>query len=173
MAFIKRQVFFVVMFAALVLTACSAQGSQPAQTGEAVTVPMVLNEFAYSPNTIQAKVGQELTLQLSNTGALEHEIMIGRQVKTTESRPAGYQTDMFAEAHVEPVVKGLDAQAGDMASHDNEHTGFMVVVPPGAQNVTVTFPVTKEMVGEWEIGCFLQQGVHYDAGMKGKLVVTE
>jgi uncharacterized cupredoxin-like copper-binding protein len=28
------------------------------------------------------------------------------------------------------------------------------------------------MVGEWEMGCFEQDGVHYDAGMKGTLVVN-
>jgi uncharacterized cupredoxin-like copper-binding protein len=28
------------------------------------------------------------------------------------------------------------------------------------------------MVGEWEIGCFSQDGVHYDAGMKGTFVVS-
>jgi uncharacterized cupredoxin-like copper-binding protein len=27
------------------------------------------------------------------------------------------------------------------------------------------------MVGEWEIGCFEQEGVHYDAGMHGPLTI--
>jgi hypothetical protein len=36
----------------------------------------------------------------------------------------------------------------------------------------VTFTVTEEMVGEWEIGCFLLEGVHYDSGMVGKFIVS-
>jgi uncharacterized cupredoxin-like copper-binding protein len=36
----------------------------------------------------------------------------------------------------------------------------------------VKFTVTKDMVGEWEMGCFAQEGVHYTAGMVGKLVVA-
>jgi len=37
----------------------------------------------------------------------------------------------------------------------------------------MTLTVTEEMVGEWEFGCFEQDGVHYTAGMKGMMVVTQ
>jgi hypothetical protein len=36
---------------------------------------------------------------------------------------------------------------------------------------TMTFTITEDMVGTWEIGCFLQDGAHYLADMKGSLVV--
>jgi hypothetical protein len=32
--------------------------------------------------------------------------------------------------------------------------------------------LSRKMVGEWEMGCFAQAGVHYTAGMVGKLVVA-
>jgi uncharacterized cupredoxin-like copper-binding protein len=60
----------------------------------------------------------------------------------------------------------------DMGGHGSEHTGFMVIVPTGSEKATVTFTPPKEMVGDWEIGCFSQDGVHYEAGMKGKFVVS-
>jgi uncharacterized cupredoxin-like copper-binding protein len=48
----------------------------------------------------------------------------------------------------------------------------MVVVPVGGTAI-VKFTVTEGMVGEWEMGCFEQDGVHYDAGMKGPVTVTK
>jgi uncharacterized cupredoxin-like copper-binding protein len=36
----------------------------------------------------------------------------------------------------------------------------------------LTFNVTEGMVGDWEMGCFEQDGVHYDAGMKGPVTVV-
>lgn len=37
--------------------------------------------------------------------------------------------------------------------------------------VEISDTVTEDMIGEWEVGCFLQDGVHYDAGMHGTLIV--
>ena len=37
---------------------------------------------------------------------------------------------------------------------------------------TVSFIVTEEMLGEWEMGCFELDGVHYDSGMIGTFVVA-
>jgi hypothetical protein len=61
-------------------------------------------------------------------------------------------------------------QSGVGEEVEEGHTGFMVVLPIGAQ-ATVTFEVTEGMVGDWEMGCFEQDGVHYDAGMKGPVSV--
>ncbi len=50
------------------------------------------------------------------------------------------------------------------------HAGFTVIVKPG-EKASLKFTASKDAAGEWEIGCFEQEGVHYDAGMKGKLTV--
>ena len=131
-----------------------------------------MTEFAFEPATLQASVGQEVTIELVNNGALEHELMLGRDVKMTASRPDGYRQDLFVSAHVQPAVVGGVDEDMAMSGHGSEHSGFMVIVPTGAATATVTFTATREMLGEWEIGCFSQDGVHYDAGMKGKLVIT-
>ena len=44
-------------------------------------------------------------------------------------------------------------------------------MPGVVASTTLTFTVTEDMVGEWEIGCFEEDGLHYDDGMKGKLVI--
>lgn len=152
-------VFALILFA-VSLVAC---GAKPEAKPVQQTIEM--SEYAYTPSEVNLRVGDQVTLKLVNKGALEHEIMIGREMVTENGRPNGYESDMFTTAGVEPMVSG-----GEM-SHSHEHEGHMVVVAPGKE-ATMAFTVTDKMVGEWEMGCFLLSGVHYDSGMKGKVVVT-
>ena len=160
--------------AAFILLLAACTGGQPGNNAkpEPVKYTVEMTEFAFQPAELQAKVGQEVTIELVNKGALEHEMMIGRDVKITNSRPDGYEHDMFAAAHTEPMVMGGKEDSMDMGGHGSDHTGFMVIVPTGSEKATVTFTATEDMVGEWELGCFSQDGVHYGAGMKGKLVIS-
>ena len=169
----KKASFLAILLAGILLflVACAGQKSTP----EPVKYTIEMSEYAYSPSEIQAKVGQEVTIELVNNGVLQHELMIGRDVKMHDNRPNGFEQDMFEIANVEPNVMGAmqgDMDMGSEEMHD-EHTGFMVSVPVGTDKAMITFTATKDMVGEWEIGCFEQEGVHYDAGMKGKLVISE
>lgn len=149
-------------FLALILVACSSRA-----TPGPLKVTIDMTEYKFEPATLQLKVGQEVTLTLINSGQLQHEVMFGREVMLMNNRPAGYQEDMFAAGGVTPEV-----QQDIMPEEEEEvHTGFMVVVPVGG-TATVKFKVTEGMVGEWEMGCFEQDGVHYDAGMKGTVTVS-
>ena len=103
-------------------------------------------------------------------GQLPHELMFGRQVMMMANRPNGYQVDMFASAGVEPEVMMMEGEAH--GEEEEGHAGFMVLLEKSGDKATMTFTVTDDMVGEWEMGCFEQEGVHYEAGMVGKLVVT-
>ncbi len=150
------------VFMVLALNACAAK-----KTPEPVTYTIELTEFAFTPNTLDLKVGQQVTLILVNKGALKHEIMFGREVMMMNNRPSGYMQDMFEESGVEPQVTGA------VAEEEEEHGGgFMVALDKTGDQATITFTVTKDMVGEWEMGCFEQEGVHYEAGMKGKVTVS-
>ena len=197
---------------AILLVACSAE-SEP----EEVEYTIEMTEFSYAPEDIELKVGQTVTLNLVNLGQLDHEIMIGREVKMDNSLPAGYELDMFEHAGVEPVVvmemhenEHVEAEheeaedshdeaeheeaedSHDEAEHEEDehvqdeaeheegeddhaetghnHDGFMVSLA-NEDRATMTFTITEDMVGTWEIGCFLQDGAHYLADMKGSLVV--
>lgn len=161
--------FLLLCLAALFLTACGG-----AATPEPVNLTIELSEYAFSPDRIELQVGQEVTFTIVNVGALEHEIMFGRDVMMSDDRPSGYRMDMFASAQVEPQVimeTGMD-MGDEHTDEEDEHAGFMVFLPAGDDQATMTFTVTDSMVGEWEIGCFELDGVHYDAGMIGTLVVT-
>jgi uncharacterized cupredoxin-like copper-binding protein len=156
------------MFASILLAACAKE------TPESVTYAIEMSEYSFSPDTIEAKVGQQVTLVLSNKGVLEHELMIGREMMVMDNRPNGFRTDMFAMAHVEPQVTIMQGGMDEMgeADHGANHSGFMVTLPKSNDQASLTFTVTDDMLGEWEIGCFSQEGVHYDAGMKGKFVIS-
>lgn len=160
----------MVLVFAILLAACGGAGSTP----EPVTYTIEMTEYAFSPDTIEVKVGQQVTLNLVNKGQLVHEIMFGQSVMMMDNRPSGYQVDMFEKAGTEPEVTMMGDMSMEEAEHEEEgHSGFMVVVSENGGEASMTFTVTEEMVGEWEMGCFELQGVHYDQGMKGKFIVTK
>jgi uncharacterized cupredoxin-like copper-binding protein len=152
---------FTLSALALVLIACSPGTPEL----EPVSFQIDMTEYAFDPPSIELQVGQQATLELTNSGQLDHEIMFGREVMTEENRPAGYMEDLFETANVTPQVTSDD----QLPPEEDEH-GFMVILPPGG-TATISFPVTEAMVGEWEMGCFEQDGVHYDAGMHGPLTI--
>lgn len=190
----RLYLFLLTGIVALILAACSTPTPEP------VNLTIELSEYAFSPNEIELQVGQEVTFKIVNVGALEHEIMFGREVNMMDNRPNGYVTDLFESVGIEPMVmmeassememedeheEGEDDHSDDEGEHaegedmheeeggHEDHDGFMVFLPAGDDTATVSFTVTEEMVGEWEIGCFELDGVHYDAGMVGKLTVRK
>lgn len=155
----------------VVLSACG-----PSTPG-ALVMDISMAEFSFTPEVIEAKVGQQVTLNLTNRGALQHEIMFGRSAMMMGGQPNGYELDMFSMAGMDPSVTfsgGMEGMEDDMMMGEAgmEHGGFAVMLPVGEQTAQMTFMVTEEMVGEWEFGCFEQDGVHYTAGMTGRMVVT-
>ncbi|HLD94490.1 MAG TPA: hypothetical protein VI703_09860 [Anaerolineales bacterium] len=174
----KKGIFVAAfILSGVVLAACGPAAPEPLE----MTIRM--SEFAFEPNIIEAKVGQQVTLNLVNEGALEHEIMFGRNMMMGDAgQPNGYETDMFMMAGMEPTVtfgdgmeEGMDMGDEEMGmTGTEEHGGFMVSLPGmGNQIGTMSFTVTEEMLGEWEFGCFEQEGIHYEQGMYGTMVVTQ
>jgi len=164
---VKRLRFVsVLIIVAGLLAACSKPTPEP------VTYTLEMTEYAFEPSVIEAKVGQPVTLEVVNNGSLSHEVMFGQNVRMTLSRPDGYQYDLFAKAGVEPQMEGGETEM-DMAEHGHGATNFMLTLSKTGERATITFTPTEEMVGDWEMGCFEQEGVHYDAGMKGILTITE
>lgn len=150
----------------LLLTACSGA------KGETVTYTIDMTEYAFTPNTLNLKVGQEVVLKLTNSGQLAHEIMIGQVVKMENNHPSGYLKDFFEVGNVKPEILSATEGAGEAHEGEHIHSGFMIVLPKTGDQVTLRFKVTPAMIGEWEMGCFEQDGVHYTSGMKGVVMVS-
>lgn len=176
----------VSLFAVLAIAVFAVACGGPA-TPEPVEFTVELSEFAFSPDTIEVQVGQEVTINLVNNGALEHEFMIGHDAMEMDGVVSMYTEDFFAVAGVDApeIIGGADMEDMDHdddedmedMEHDDEDEhggtdhGFMVSVKTG-ETASFTFIVTEEMVGEWELGCFLDSGSHYTAGMVGALIVN-
>lgn len=123
---------------------------------------LAMGEFYFKPGTVTLQAGQQVTIELVNEGAIEHEFMVGRDVHREDNRPEGYKHDFFAGVDIHYTIEGgeLERKPGH---------GTEIELKPGGRAV-LTFTVPADRVGEWEIGCFVPG--HYEAGMKGKLVVV-
>lgn len=154
--------FLFLSLATLALAACSSSPPQKEFTVE-------MTEFAYTPNIIEVQVGDEVVIHLKNKGALLHEFMVGRNMMMEGAMPAPFENNMFEKQG--PVMSGGSTNH-DMGAMGGGDHGFMVSIPQGGEDMTMTFTVTEDMVGEWEIGCFADGGSHYTQGMTGKLIVN-
>ncbi len=114
------------------------------------------------------------SMQMSGTGAM---FMNGGvtlagdmgDMNMNEGGDSGGDMAMSDSGGEEHNDGGADAEHGG-----NDHTGFMVMLPASGETpaeATLTFTVTEDMVGTWEMGCFQEDGQHYDDGMVGKIVV--
>jgi uncharacterized cupredoxin-like copper-binding protein len=191
---------------ATLLAACGAAGT-PAPTATPTLDPdnpvinIGLTEYEFTPDRIELTVGQHVTLHVVNHGAIDHEIMIGRNPLRAEDGTLGdgFEHDFFALAN--PMVEGdasvmgmpgmdMGGDSGEMAmdatptaemamdgdqgegDHMDGMNGGMVMFEP-SQEATIAFDVTEDMLGTWTMGCFeLSSGrVHFDEGMAGILTV--
>jgi uncharacterized cupredoxin-like copper-binding protein len=67
----------------------------------------------------------------------------------------------------------MDSTESTMAGMEDEMAhGFMIMREAG-EEATVTFTVTADQAGEWEMACFVDDGAHYEDGMKGIFTVEQ
>ncbi len=52
------------------------------------------------------------------------------------------------------------------------HAGWMVMHTAGSRQMIIEFVVPLDAVGEWEMGCFEDDGTHYEDGMQGTITVV-
>jgi len=153
----------VIVILVLGITAC-AQPAGPVGPGPSGEIRITMTEYKFQPSAIQVKAGQEVRLVLMNRGKKAHELLIGRGVKMEEGKPAGYHENLFASIQVQVSGENFEYE-------EDEHA---VKVEPGGTAILV-FTVPKGWSGElvWEMGCFEDNGVHYEEGMKGQLIIIK
>lgn len=149
----RKPIFAVVTL--FVASACAGGGAGGAASGSG-SVSVTMSEFAFKPAQVTVVAGKPVLLRLVNGGKIEHEFMIGRQ-----RMPSGGFMENFLEG-LDVTVDGKPLQAAGGGDH-----GAMFTVPPGTA-IEVAFTAPAE-TGTWGVGCFLVG--HYEAGMKGTLVV--
>ena len=132
-----------------------------------------MTEYSFTPASLDLKVGQTAAITLVNNGQLAHEVMFGRDVKKVKTAPPGTRPIYIALAGATPKVEVLSGNVTAEGDPTSGTENFMLTFPKNGDSVKITFTVNEAMAGDWELGCFAQDGVHYDAGMKGKLTITK
>ena len=171
----------------ILAAACGGGGQTSGDSGDPdAHIRVNMTEYGFGSDVIEVRAGQTVEFLLKNSGDLDHEFMIGREVTATMGGMAtGFEHDFFeglmpivdppeAVMDMESMdmdMDDMDMDDMDMDGHDDHHHGFMVVLAPGATaSVTVTIP--DDAVGDWEIGCFLDKGTHWSSGMHATLRIT-
>lgn len=165
-----RSTTALILAVSVLAAACGGGGQTSGDSGGPdAHIRVNMTEYGFGSDVIEVRAGQTVEFLLKNSGDLDHEFMIGREVTATMGGMAtGFEHDFF-EGLV-PIVDPPEAVM-DMDGHDDHHHGFMVVLAPGATaSVTVTIP--DDAVGDWEIGCFLDKGTHWSSGMHATLRIT-
>ena len=122
----------VMALAIFVLAACSRGDSS------ANSISTTATDFHFEPSSWTVKAGEEVTLSITNNGAVDHDwVLLGSMI----TAPADGEKDVIFEAEV---------------------------APGQTEEVTFTAPATP---GEYQVICEIAG--HLEAGMEGKLVVTE
>ena len=67
----------IALVTVLALSACTgAGGGEVTPAPSASTISVEATEFAFTPNTFTAQVGEELTFEITNNGTLEHNFVV-------------------------------------------------------------------------------------------------
>ncbi len=104
----------------------------------------MLDSMRFEPERIDVKLGETLRFTVKNMGKVMHEYVIG--------------TNQENEAHAALMLKHPNME------HDEP---YMAHVPPGKTGQIVW---TFNRPGEFEFACLIPG--HYQAGMKGRIVVA-
>lgn len=155
---------------AALLAACGAAGT-PAPTATPTLDPdnpvinIGLGEYHFTPDRIELTVGQHVTLHVVNHGAIDHEIMIGRNPLRGEDGVLGdgFEHDFFALA--DPSVEG-DATVMGMPS------GMDMAGDSGEMAMDAT-PTAAMAMGDESSGSGMDMGGEEMEGMNGGMVMFE
>lgn len=129
------------------LAGCGSS-SGPAVPDRTVQVWMT-DQLRFEPGTLSVKAGETVSFQVQNTGALEHEFVLGDQ--------------RMQDQH-EHEMQGMNGGMSGTHSAGNN----AIDVPPGqTKTLTFTFPSAP---GTYVYGCHVNG--HYASGMRGTVTIT-
>jgi uncharacterized cupredoxin-like copper-binding protein len=115
----------------------------PKRVSRTITIDMS-DAMRYSPESLQVKRGETIRLQVTNSGKMPHELVLGTMA------------DLKAHAALMRKYPGMQ--------HDEPH---MLHVHPGSKQ-TLVWQFTK--AGEFYYACLISG--HFEAGMVGKITVA-
>ena len=112
----------VAMLATLVLAACSGSGG-----GGGATLDVTLTEFSFTPNTWTVNAGQQVTVNIKNTGTVTHDWTI---MKTPISG-SFTDADKADEIWASPMVAAGQSQTATFTAPSTPGTYQVVCTEAG------------------------------------------
>ena len=186
-----RSTTAMILAVSMLAAACGSGGDGGEATGAGgdpdAHIRVNMTEYGFGSDVIEVRAGQTVEFLLKNSGDLDHEFMIGREVTVgMDGMATGFGHDFFeglmptvdppevgmvmGSMEIEMDTDGHDDGSMDMDTdgHDDGHHGSMVTLGPGA-TASVTVAIPDDAVGDWEIGCFRDKGSHWSSGMHATL----
>jgi len=140
--------------------------------------PDEMDEHTMAEGEMAEPEGQVMEHNQEEMATAEMEGMEHGTVGEDEHAAAGMdehamaEGDMAGMGHNDMVATSFGALQRPLM---DAHAGLMVMLDPAPMPsetvTTITFTVPEDKVGDWEMGCFQEQGQHYDDGMRGILIV--
>ena len=174
---VARSTTAMILAVSMLAAACGSGGDGGEATGAGgdpdAHIRVNMTEYGFGSDVIEVRAGQTVEFLLKNSGDLDHEFMIGREVTVgMDGMTTGFGHDFFEGLMptVDPPEVGMvmGSMETDTDGHDDGHHGFMVTLGPGA-TASVTVAIPDDAVGDWEIGCFRDKGSHWSSGMHATL----
>ncbi|MDR7521443.1 MAG: hypothetical protein QN168_03155 [Armatimonadota bacterium] len=162
-------IWAMVAGAILGLTGQAAASHTGLLFGASSRVTIAMREWAFAPAVVTVESGTAVDLVLENTGSVSHVFMVYPKPQAPPKGVGAWYDYVLARTYLQDMGEILVHRRGDLVV-----TGTRIAevgVEPG-KRVTLTFTPTRR--GTFEIGCHLATGgggSHYQAGMKGTLVV--
>lgn len=120
----------------LLLSACG---------GASTSIKAELSDFQFSPTTWKVVAGEEITIELTNNGSVDHEWVI-----------------------LQPGVT-IDSEADLPATEEELLADFVYWEDEVEKGDSKTLSFTAPPVGEYQVICAIED--HFNAGMEGTLTV--
>ncbi len=108
---------------------------------------------------LRVKAGQVFWIVLKNNGKFAHEISWGRNLIDKGNYYDGYRENLLENVQVIIIGEKFELVANDL-TYFRLHPG---------QEAELEMTVPAEVIGEWEMGCFISP--HYQNGMHLKFIV--
>lgn len=185
--------------AVVALAGLAAWSVGPAPGAGSSGYQIVMDDYSFSPSRLTWRAGDTVTVTVVNRSSSRpgaaHEIMFGRRPLREESVFGPVQGDGFEEQLLDgATIELLGGDAVTMIMAETARlTGVdpMSLLPPGMDmsaqamrpgmdfmavigvrgSLTFRFQVPDRQ-GDWEFGCFAQDGQHYLNGMRGVVTVA-
>lgn len=122
---------------------------------------------------VTVMLGEGAMLMIDDQMIMMDDMGMDEEMAMEEEEMAMEEEAMAMEEGEMAVEEEHEHEEEEAHMDEPGHLGWMVMDAAGSGPTVIEFVVPLDRVGEWEMGCFEDDGSHYEDGMRGTLVVVE